>query len=142
MQGYCVLSHILRIMWAVIWNITMQKQWVLFRELLSSMEQLSILFKFAKALCSLAEEFLQQPCFSQGNVSISHYSYCWLNYHWILKHISFMFNRVMFYFRRKDKWHKQVWFVMIIVCICLLCIKLLWSRINNLESALIFKGQW
>lgn len=37
------------LMWAVIWNITMQKQCVLFRELVSSMEELSILFMFAKA---------------------------------------------------------------------------------------------
>lgn len=130
------------LMWAVIWNITMQKQCDLFRELLSSMEQLSILFKFAKALCSLAEEFLQQPCFRQGKASVSNCTYCWLNYHWILKYISFIFNCVVFYFRRKDKWGKQVWFVMIIVYICLLCIKLLWNRINNLEYALIFKGQW
>lgn len=34
------------------WNITMQKQCVLFGELESSMEEISILFKFPKALVS------------------------------------------------------------------------------------------
>lgn len=40
------------LMWALMWNITMQKQCVLFGELESSMEEISILFKFPKALVS------------------------------------------------------------------------------------------